>query len=156
MNSVFSWQNTNGVNFYNILTQEPKDKLSTSTENFICEISYQVIAIIGQIYIWLTEPGCTFIFPALLAHRHIKPLYRQSLSELMNGPVRKKLGIIPQNVTWGGTMSQLLTLPQFPDSLETSAAIYNRDPIFCCPLFSLSVFVKARQRRCSVTWQETS
>uniref|UniRef100_A0A8C6NNG4 Carboxypeptidase n=1 Tax=Nothobranchius furzeri TaxID=105023 RepID=A0A8C6NNG4_NOTFU len=59
-------QNTNGVNFYNILKQEEDGKL------------------------------------ALLARRHIYPLHSQSLSELMNGSVRKKLAIIPQNVTWGG------------------------------------------------------
>lgn len=29
-------------------------------------------------------------------------LYENPLSELMNGPIRKKLGIIPQNVTFGG------------------------------------------------------
>ena len=26
----FSWQNTNGVNFYNILTQDPDEKLASS------------------------------------------------------------------------------------------------------------------------------
>uniref|UniRef100_A0A7N8XZX1 Carboxypeptidase n=1 Tax=Mastacembelus armatus TaxID=205130 RepID=A0A7N8XZX1_9TELE len=39
---------------------------------------------------------------SLQIRRHISPLHRRSLSELMNGPIRKKLGIIPQNVTWGG------------------------------------------------------
>uniref|UniRef100_A0A3Q3WEG5 Carboxypeptidase n=1 Tax=Mola mola TaxID=94237 RepID=A0A3Q3WEG5_MOLML len=58
-------QNTNGVNFYNILTQSDD------------ELTLQI-------------------------HRHVRPLHGQSLSELMNGPIRKKLGIIPQNVTWGG------------------------------------------------------
>ena len=29
-------------------------------------------------------------------------MQNDDLSELMNGPIRKKLGIIPQNVTWGG------------------------------------------------------
>lgn len=68
-------QNTNGVNFYNILTQQPDEKLTSSAgEDFI----------------------------SLQARRHIRPLHSQSLSELMNGPIRKKLGIIPQNVTWGG------------------------------------------------------
>ncbi|XP_034750910.1 retinoid-inducible serine carboxypeptidase [Etheostoma cragini] len=68
-------QNTNGVNFYNILTQDTDDKrTSVAGEDFI----------------------------ALQTRRHIRPLHRQSLSELMNGPIRKKLGIIPQNVTWGG------------------------------------------------------
>ncbi|XP_029293729.1 retinoid-inducible serine carboxypeptidase [Cottoperca gobio] len=68
-------QNTNGVNFYNILTQEPDDRSSFAVvENFI----------------------------SLQTRRHIRPLHSQSLRELMNGSIRKKLGIIPQNVTWGG------------------------------------------------------
>uniref|UniRef100_A0A3P8W2M5 Carboxypeptidase n=1 Tax=Cynoglossus semilaevis TaxID=244447 RepID=A0A3P8W2M5_CYNSE len=65
-------QNTNGVNFYNILTQEPDDK-------------------------------------PLQIRRHIRPLHRQSLSELMNGPIKKKLGIIPQNVTWGGQAEEVFS-----------------------------------------------
>uniref|UniRef100_A0A8C7Q6M2 Carboxypeptidase n=1 Tax=Oncorhynchus mykiss TaxID=8022 RepID=A0A8C7Q6M2_ONCMY len=68
-------QNTNGVNFYNILTQEPDEEMSSvAGEGFL----------------------------SLLMRHHISPLHRQSLSQLMNGPIRKKLGIIPQNVTWGG------------------------------------------------------
>ncbi|MEQ2284951.1 hypothetical protein AMECASPLE_026904 [Ameca splendens] len=75
-------QNTNGVNFYNILTQEPDDKLASSAgENFI----------------------------SLQARRHIHPLHKQSLSELMNGPIRKKLAIIPQNVTWGGQAEKVFS-----------------------------------------------
>ena len=34
--------------------------------------------------------------------RHVAPLYTDPLTELMNGVIRKKLGIIPPNVTWGG------------------------------------------------------
>ncbi|XP_034450221.1 retinoid-inducible serine carboxypeptidase [Hippoglossus hippoglossus] len=68
-------QNTNGVNFYNILTQDPDEKVRSS---------------VGEDFI------------ALQTRRHIRPLHSQSLSQLMNGPIRKKLGIIPQNVTWGG------------------------------------------------------
>uniref|UniRef100_A0A8C4ILX7 Carboxypeptidase n=1 Tax=Dicentrarchus labrax TaxID=13489 RepID=A0A8C4ILX7_DICLA len=75
-------QNTNGVNFYNILTQEPDDKLaSIAGEDFI----------------------------SLQTRRHIRPLHSQSLSELMNGPIRKKLGIIPQNVTWGGQAEEVFS-----------------------------------------------
>ncbi|KAM4716464.1 retinoid-inducible serine carboxypeptidase [Anableps anableps] len=75
-------QNTNGVNFYNILTQEPDEKLATSAgENFI----------------------------SLQALRHIRPLHKQSLSELMNGQIRKKLAIIPQNVTWGGQAEEVFS-----------------------------------------------
>ncbi|KAM8845905.1 retinoid-inducible serine carboxypeptidase [Spinachia spinachia] len=68
-------QNTNGVNFYNILTrQEDESRTSVAGEDFV----------------------------SLQARRHIRPLHGQSLSDLMNGPIRKKLGIIPENVTWGG------------------------------------------------------
>uniref|UniRef100_A0A669CSC8 Carboxypeptidase n=1 Tax=Oreochromis niloticus TaxID=8128 RepID=A0A669CSC8_ORENI len=42
-------------------------------------------------------------------HRHIRPLHSQSLSQLMNGPIRKKLGIIPENVTWGGQADEVFT-----------------------------------------------
>ncbi|XP_070703890.1 retinoid-inducible serine carboxypeptidase [Pempheris klunzingeri] len=75
-------QNTNGVNFYNILTQETDEKVKSSAgEDFI----------------------------SLLSRRHIRPLHSQSLSELMNGPIRKKLGIIPQNVTWGGQAEEVFS-----------------------------------------------
>ncbi|XDV12891.1 hypothetical protein PO909_001441 [Leuciscus waleckii] len=70
-------QNTNGVNFYNILTQE-SDEMKTSSNQ----------AVDG--------------FLSLLKRHHIRPLHRQSLSSLMNGPIRQKLGVIPKNVTWGG------------------------------------------------------
>ena len=33
---------------------------------------------------------------------HVQRLYEDPLSSLMNGPIRKKLGIIPDNVKWGG------------------------------------------------------
>uniref|UniRef100_A0AAX7TK48 Carboxypeptidase n=1 Tax=Astatotilapia calliptera TaxID=8154 RepID=A0AAX7TK48_ASTCA len=66
-------RNTNGVNFYNILTQSSDEKLTSSK------------------------------------HRHIRPLHSQSLSQLMNGPIRKKLGIIPDNVTWGGQADEVFT-----------------------------------------------
>lgn len=75
-------QNTNGVNFYNILTQEPDERVVASA-------------------------GGNFI--TLQARRHIRPLHSQSLSELMNGPIRKKLGIIPQNVTWGGQAEEVFS-----------------------------------------------
>ncbi|KAA0705575.1 Retinoid-inducible serine carboxypeptidase [Triplophysa tibetana] len=71
-------QNTNGVNFYNILTQDPDEMVKTS----LVQGSEQLLS--------------------SLKRRHIRPLHRQSLSELMNGPIRKKLDVIPKNVTWGG------------------------------------------------------
>uniref|UniRef100_A0A3Q3IEC3 Carboxypeptidase n=1 Tax=Monopterus albus TaxID=43700 RepID=A0A3Q3IEC3_MONAL len=69
-------QNTNGVNFYNILTQQPDEKLHLHS---------------------------------LQIRRHIRPLHSPSLNELMNGPIRKKLGIIPQNVIWGGQAEDVFT-----------------------------------------------
>ncbi|XP_051988380.1 retinoid-inducible serine carboxypeptidase-like [Xyrauchen texanus] len=71
-------QNTNGVNFYNILAQNSDDMVKISSDQ--------------------TTDG----FLSSLKRRHIRPLHRQSLSELMNGPIREKLGVIPKNVTWGG------------------------------------------------------
>ncbi|XP_030193321.1 retinoid-inducible serine carboxypeptidase isoform X2 [Gadus morhua] len=75
-------QNTNGVNFYNILTKEPDEELSSLAK--------------GD-------------FIALLARRHIRPLHRQSLVQLMNGEIRDKLGLIPHNVTWGGQAEEVFS-----------------------------------------------
>ncbi|XP_075879793.1 retinoid-inducible serine carboxypeptidase [Nelusetta ayraudi] len=72
-------QNTNGVNFYNILTQEPEEKHASLAQDHI----------------------------SLQVQRHIRRLHRQSLSQLMNGSIRKKLGIIPQNITWGGQADEV-------------------------------------------------
>ncbi|XP_056309831.1 retinoid-inducible serine carboxypeptidase [Danio aesculapii] len=71
-------QNTNGVNFYNILTQNSDEMVKSSSD----------------------QAADGFLFA--LKRRHIRPLHRQSLSDLMNGPIRQKLGVIPKNVTWGG------------------------------------------------------
>ncbi|KAK7929714.1 hypothetical protein WMY93_006109 [Mugilogobius chulae] len=68
-------RNTNNVNFYNILTQDTDEAVRL-------------------------RPGDDFI--SLQFHRHVRRLHKQSLDELMNGPIRKKLGQIPDNVTWGG------------------------------------------------------
>jgi len=38
-------------------------------------------------------------------------MHNDDLSALMNGPVRKKLGIIPSHVTWGGTLCRHLPPP---------------------------------------------
>ncbi|TRY59609.1 hypothetical protein DNTS_003892 [Danionella cerebrum] len=71
-------QNTNGVNFYNILSQNDDEMLKSTSER--------------------SANG----FITLLKKRHIHPLHRQSLSKLMNGQIKQKLGVIPKNVTWGG------------------------------------------------------
>ncbi|KAJ3601129.1 hypothetical protein NHX12_032102 [Muraenolepis orangiensis] len=75
-------QNTNGVNFYNILTKEPDEEVSSlAVDDFL----------------------------SLLARRHVRPLHRQSLVQLMNGPIRDKLGLIPPNVTWGGQAEEVFS-----------------------------------------------
>ncbi|KAG8432204.1 hypothetical protein GDO86_016737 [Hymenochirus boettgeri] len=67
--------NTDGVNFYNILTKDSTmNKRQRSRNGFLSSL-YQ---------------------------RHLLPLQSNDLSELMNGPIRKKLKIIPDSVTWGG------------------------------------------------------
>jgi len=37
-----------------------------------------------------------------MQYRHLSRLHQASLSALMNGPIRKHLADIPDNVTWGG------------------------------------------------------
>ncbi|XP_018430106.1 PREDICTED: retinoid-inducible serine carboxypeptidase [Nanorana parkeri] len=80
-------ENTDGVNFYNILT---KDSLMSGNH---------------------VKSNLKFHNPALgsLYRRHILPLQTDGLSELMNGPIRAKLKIIPDSVTWGGQSAEVFT-----------------------------------------------
>lgn len=39
--------------------------------------------------------------------RHVAHFYNGTLSQLMNGPIREKLGTIPKNVTWGGQATEV-------------------------------------------------
>ncbi|XP_036125411.1 retinoid-inducible serine carboxypeptidase [Molossus molossus] len=71
-------QNTDGVNFYNILTKPAP----TSTVKSSLEFTQNHLVRLYQ--------------------RHVRHLNRDKLSQLMNGPIRKKLGIIPQDCSWGG------------------------------------------------------
>ena len=41
--------------------------------------------------------------------QHVGRFQQESLSAFMNGPIRKKLGIIPENVTWGGQSGDVFT-----------------------------------------------
>lgn len=50
-----------------------------------------------------TTQSIFFSFPVRLYQRHVKNMHKNSLNELMNGPIRKKLKIIPDCVKWGGT-----------------------------------------------------
>jgi len=70
---------TNGVNFYNILQQDSDDQLQ----------SHRQKNLLG------------------LAAQQLKPYHGDKLSDLMNGPIKQKLQIIPKNVTWGGQSAQV-------------------------------------------------
>ncbi|KAI5128659.1 retinoid-inducible serine carboxypeptidase [Manis pentadactyla] len=71
-------QNADGVNFYNILTKSPPmSEMKSSLE-------------LTQSYL------------VRLCQRHVGHLQQDTLSQLMNGPIRKKLKIIPEDCFWGG------------------------------------------------------
>ncbi|KAM5306338.1 retinoid-inducible serine carboxypeptidase [Glossophaga mutica] len=71
-------QNTDGVNFYNILTKNaPMSAMKSSLE--------------------FTQSHLVHLY-----QRHVRHLNRDDLSQLMNGPIRTKLKIIPEDCSWGG------------------------------------------------------
>ncbi|XP_073516497.1 retinoid-inducible serine carboxypeptidase [Phyllobates terribilis] len=69
-------ENTDGVNFYNILSHESLMRRRAA------EFSRPYI---GRLF-----------------QRHVQPLQSNVLDKLMNGPIRKLLRIIPDEVRWGG------------------------------------------------------
>ncbi|XP_062886779.1 retinoid-inducible serine carboxypeptidase isoform X1 [Mobula hypostoma] len=70
---------TDGVNFYNILKEQSPQQ----------------------------SPGERSQHLVSLFQRHVHPLQHRSLAELMNGPIRKKLKIIPDFVEWGGQANEV-------------------------------------------------
>ncbi|XP_013392846.1 retinoid-inducible serine carboxypeptidase [Lingula anatina] len=70
---------TGGVNFYNILQWNSQEDTKHSYKKYKEQSIFE-----------------------RLVHRNLAHLSSDSLDQLMNGPIRKKLGIIPRNVTWGG------------------------------------------------------
>ncbi|KAM9004286.1 retinoid-inducible serine carboxypeptidase [Sarcophilus harrisii] len=70
-------QDTDGVNFYNILNKNPPELAKKMSQEFT---QHHLVR---------------------LDHRHVRQLHKDKLSALMNGPIKKKLGIIPDSVTWG-------------------------------------------------------
>ncbi|XP_038940970.1 retinoid-inducible serine carboxypeptidase isoform X3 [Rattus norvegicus] len=76
-------KNTDGVNFYNILTKSTPDTSMESSLEF-------------------------FRSPLVrLCQRHVRHLQGDALSQLMNGPIKKKLKIIPDDVSWGAQSSSV-------------------------------------------------
>ncbi|KAM3920879.1 retinoid-inducible serine carboxypeptidase [Leptodactylus fuscus] len=80
-------KNTDGVNFYNILTKE-----SLMTRDAAKNVAKFKSPYIGRLFL-----------------RHVQPLHNDILDELMNGPIRAKLKIIPDSVRWGGQAGQVFT-----------------------------------------------
>lgn len=76
---------TDGVNFYNILTKESLVTPRTGRNTAEFDSPY-----VGRLF-----------------HRHVQPLYTDILDKLMNGPIRAKLKIIPDSVLWGGQAAQV-------------------------------------------------
>ncbi|XP_006889321.1 PREDICTED: retinoid-inducible serine carboxypeptidase [Elephantulus edwardii] len=70
-------QNTDGVNFYNILTKNTPMSAKESSLEF-------TQSHLGHLY-----------------QHHLRYLHQDALSQLMNGPIRKKLKIIPEDYSWG-------------------------------------------------------
>ncbi|XP_075417673.1 retinoid-inducible serine carboxypeptidase [Tenrec ecaudatus] len=78
-------QNTDGVNFYNILRKSTPMSAKQSSLEF------------------------TQRHLAPLYQRHVRYLQQDALSQLMNGPIRKKLKIIPAECSWGGQAPNVFT-----------------------------------------------
>nr|XP_053645516.1 retinoid-inducible serine carboxypeptidase-like isoform X1 [Cherax quadricarinatus] len=78
---------TNGVNFYNIL----KEPCRANSSNAIASHTSHIFASKNQEHLYNANVG----------------QFSAVLDALMNGPIKEKLKVIPQNVTWGG-QSQLV------------------------------------------------
>ncbi|RUS90085.1 hypothetical protein EGW08_002127 [Elysia chlorotica] len=74
-----------GVSFYNILQWGSEDAMSKQEKSETLQFQ--------------PESGN---YLENLIRRHLKPLHNDALSSLMNGPIREKLKIIPENIEWGG------------------------------------------------------
>ncbi|XP_050391010.1 retinoid-inducible serine carboxypeptidase [Patella vulgata] len=93
-------QVTNGVNFYNILEWGGSDKLNSIKLN-------QNLGSLEKLW-----------------KRHVGVYQAEDLAALMNGPIREKLRIIPNNVTWGGQSGMVFT-KQSGDFMKPVTDIVN-------------------------------
>lgn len=60
---------------------------------------------------WCVALMCGDVIADWLLHMYdllVGYMHNDDLSALMNGPIRKKLGIIPADVTWGGLLINFL------------------------------------------------
>ncbi|BFZ17204.1 hypothetical protein BsWGS_20243 [Bradybaena similaris] len=89
-----------GVNFYNILDWSGSDKNRKSA-------ALDSRSSLEKLY-----------------DRHVRRMANDDLDALMNGPVKKKLKIIPENVTWGGQSGEVFTA-QSGDFMKNVTATVN-------------------------------
>uniref|UniRef100_A0A669PW60 Carboxypeptidase n=1 Tax=Phasianus colchicus TaxID=9054 RepID=A0A669PW60_PHACC len=80
-------ENTDNVNFYNIMTKEVPEVKDGCLK---CATNQSVLSLSVRLY-----------------QRHVKVMHKNNLSELMNGPIRKKLKVIPDCVKWGGQSTKV-------------------------------------------------
>ncbi|KAM4664841.1 retinoid-inducible serine carboxypeptidase [Discoglossus pictus] len=80
-------ENTDGVSFYNILTKDSPMAKNPFKANPKLKTMY-----LGKLY-----------------QRHVQPMQKRSLNELMNGPIREKLKIIPKSISWGGQAAEVFS-----------------------------------------------
>lgn len=118
-----------------------KLRMDFSVRNSTCTVFFQNFCLLHK----CLRHRFVLFFTASLKRRHIRPLHRQSLSELMNGPIRQKLGVIPKNVTWGGNYS-----------------FYDLQRYFCVKTTTDSnkskhnLFLQDKLKMCLSAWQEIS
>ncbi|KAL2765290.1 retinoid-inducible serine carboxypeptidase precursor [Daubentonia madagascariensis] len=94
-------QNTDGVNFYNILTKSiPMSAMKLSLEFTQSHL----------VHLW---------------QRHVRYLQQDVLSQLMNGPIRKKLKIIPEDHSWGGQAANVF-LNMESDFMKPAISIVDK------------------------------
>ncbi|KAK3869436.1 hypothetical protein Pcinc_025254 [Petrolisthes cinctipes] len=89
---------TNGVNFYNILTKRTHNNTTTTTTTSTSSsTANEVNNSIRQ-----EAPDQVLSDYNVHLYNHYVGDVSADLDHLMNGPMREKLKVIPENVTWGG------------------------------------------------------
>jgi len=102
---------TDGVDFYNILVHgSAGDILMDSTGETRPNWRRRKAEIkLSQEALSLAPPGVNPESLQTLFTNHLSVYLGDPLNALMNGPIRKKLGIIPANVTWGSQSDKVFS-----------------------------------------------
>ena len=70
-----------------------------------------------------------WLFSATLYENHVSRTQESELTRLMNGPIRKKLKIIPGNVTWGGKTLCFIFIFQYCHECRSTGYATSRSPL---------------------------